>query len=465
MSSKILLLFLSCLLLCHFSQTNRAYKPIQQHYSFFPPFYEQLSHWDFTGSAKSFQDYIQLTNDERHQQGLIFHKTATNFKYWEAEIEFKIHGSTDDGADGMAFWYTKERNEIGPVFGSKNQFNGLGIFLDTHDNDRNKNNPFVQAMIGDGKKAYDANLDGSTTSAGQCSAEFRNSDQKTKLLITYLDETLTVKINFHGRKSYSNCIYLENIQLPTGYYFGLSAATGLLYDNHEIHKFIVKDLTPNESDKMYSEIYEEDSSKTEEKEKIFIKYKELEQYLRKLINEKQYLIDLENKNQQEAEEEIYQYFLKITDQYDQLSSKLTNLLEFVDFHSRNQPSVTSIHLYLRDLDTTILENSEDITMIVKQTEKMSNFFNNDVIKKNQNFKDNLDQFVQEANDLQNVVQHMIDEQELLETDIRRETGNINSNITKKKYLTFWIFFFLCQIIFLIFIWYWRNEEKQKKKVL
>ncbi|KAJ6228593.1 vesicular mannose-binding lectin [Anaeramoeba flamelloides] len=465
MSSKILLLFISCLLLCHFSQTNRAYKPIQQHYSFFPPFYEQLPHWDFTGSAKSFQDYIQLTTDEQHQQGLIFHKTLAAFKYWEAEIEFKIHGSTDDGADGMAFWYTKERNEIGTVFGSKNQFTGLGIFLDTHDNDRNKNNPFVQAMIGDGEKTYETNLDGSTTSAGQCSAEFRNSNYKTKLLITYLDETLTVKINFNGRKSYSKCIYLENIQLPTGYYFGLSAATGLLYDNHEIHKFIVKDLTPNESDKKYSIFSEEDPTKKEEKEKIFSKYNELEQYLKKLINEKQYLIDLENKNQQEAEEEIYQYFLKITDQYEQLTSKLTTMLEFVDFHSKNQPTGTSIHLSLQDLDTTISENNEDITMIVKQIEKMSNFFNDDIVKKNQDFKDNLDQFVKEANDLQNVVQHMVDEQELLETDIRRETGSIHSDITKKRHLTFWIFFFLCQIIFLIFIWYWKHEEKQKIKVL
>ena len=33
-------------------------------------------------------------------------------------------------------WLTKDRLSPGPVFGSKDNFNGLGIFFDTYDNER-----------------------------------------------------------------------------------------------------------------------------------------------------------------------------------------------------------------------------------------------------------------------------------------------------------------------------------------
>ena len=34
--------------------------------------------------------------------------------------------------DGLAIWLTKERMVNGPVFGSIDYFQGLGIFLDTY---------------------------------------------------------------------------------------------------------------------------------------------------------------------------------------------------------------------------------------------------------------------------------------------------------------------------------------------
>ena len=34
--------------------------------------------------------------------------------------------------DGLAIWLTKDRMATGPVFGSIDYFQGLGIFLDTY---------------------------------------------------------------------------------------------------------------------------------------------------------------------------------------------------------------------------------------------------------------------------------------------------------------------------------------------
>ncbi len=54
---------------------------------------------------------------------------------WELLVSFKVHGSTGEMyGDGLALWYTKEPSQLGPVFGSKDYFHGLGIFLDTYCN-------------------------------------------------------------------------------------------------------------------------------------------------------------------------------------------------------------------------------------------------------------------------------------------------------------------------------------------
>ena len=52
-------------------------------------------------------------------------------------------------------WYTKTRAEEGPVFGSTDNWNGLGIFFDSFDNDGLHNNPYVSVMLNDGTKSYD----------------------------------------------------------------------------------------------------------------------------------------------------------------------------------------------------------------------------------------------------------------------------------------------------------------------
>lgn len=50
-------------------------------------------------------------------------------------VHYKIYGSGRTiAADGMAFWYTRTKMVPGPVFGSKDLFEGLGVFLDTYKN-------------------------------------------------------------------------------------------------------------------------------------------------------------------------------------------------------------------------------------------------------------------------------------------------------------------------------------------
>ena len=70
----------------------------------------------------------------------------------------------------MAIWFTKERASAGPVFGSLDNFEGLGIFFDTYKNNRPGTQfPYVMAMLGDGKTSYNKDTDGKENELAGCS--------------------------------------------------------------------------------------------------------------------------------------------------------------------------------------------------------------------------------------------------------------------------------------------------------
>lgn len=76
----------------------------------------------------------------------------------------------------MAIWVAKDRALPGPVFGSKDKFNGLGIFLDTYANGKHSFSfPRVVGMVGDGQTSYDHDTDGEKNKVGACTVSFHAS--------------------------------------------------------------------------------------------------------------------------------------------------------------------------------------------------------------------------------------------------------------------------------------------------
>ncbi len=88
----------------------------------------------------------------------------------QIEVEFKIHGQGNLHGDGMAIWLTKQRGTTGPVFGSADKFEGLGVFIDTYKNQRpGVVFPYVMAMVGNASVTYDKEHDGKDNEIAGCS--------------------------------------------------------------------------------------------------------------------------------------------------------------------------------------------------------------------------------------------------------------------------------------------------------
>ncbi len=134
----------------------------------------------------------------------------------------------------------------GPVFGSTDRFEGLGIFFDTYKNNRPGTVfPYVMAMVGDGSKSYDKSNDGKENEFMGCSARgIRGASVPTKAKLTYFrDKSLRLELQYKSEDSWELCFETsEPPTIPSVAYLGFSAETGELSDNHDIISVSTKNL-------------------------------------------------------------------------------------------------------------------------------------------------------------------------------------------------------------------------------
>ncbi|RCI15238.1 hypothetical protein L249_6468 [Ophiocordyceps polyrhachis-furcata BCC 54312] len=209
---------------------------------------ELQSRWfDFGGDTIVRTDsYIRLTSDRASQSGWLFSRVPLTATNWEIEVEFHISGKHNLYGDGLAMWVTKQRGQPGPVFGSADRFEGLGIFIDTYKNNRpGVVFPYVMAMVGDGHASYDKNNDGKETELAGCSARgLRSPTMPTKLRLTYIqDKQLRLELQYKVEGEWELCFETQQPPtLPNVAYLGFSAETGELSDNHDIISVSAKNL-------------------------------------------------------------------------------------------------------------------------------------------------------------------------------------------------------------------------------
>lgn len=87
--------------------------------------------------------------------------------------------------------------------------------------------------------------DGTTQAVAGCLRDFRNKPFPTRARIEYYQNILTVLFNngmTNNEQDYEMCFRAENVYLPKNGYFGISAATGGLADDHDVIHFLTNSL-------------------------------------------------------------------------------------------------------------------------------------------------------------------------------------------------------------------------------
>uniref|UniRef100_V5GWJ2 Protein ERGIC-53 n=1 Tax=Anoplophora glabripennis TaxID=217634 RepID=V5GWJ2_ANOGL len=248
--NSIFLLFLLYLINLIGAYLVHVHRKFEYKYSFKPPYLAQkdgsVPFWEYGGNAIASSENVRIAPSLRSQKGAIWTKQPINFEWWDVDIAFRITGRGRIGADGLAFWYTQSKGAYdGDVFGSSDKWVGLGLFFDSFDNDNKHNNPYIMAVVNDGTKQFDHQNDGTTQQLAGCLRDFRNKPFPTRAKIEYYQNTLTVLFHngmTNNDKDYEVCLRAENVHLPKNGYFGISAATGGLADDHDVIHFLTNSL-------------------------------------------------------------------------------------------------------------------------------------------------------------------------------------------------------------------------------
>jgi hypothetical protein len=112
-----------------------------------------LHYWRLVGDARVMDDRVRLVPDRQSKTGSVWNTIPNTFENWEIVARIQVSGQSTLGADGMAFWYV-DNPDPGETdfFGYHEEFNGVGIIIDTYDNDNSGDHPMVVGVFNDGKK-------------------------------------------------------------------------------------------------------------------------------------------------------------------------------------------------------------------------------------------------------------------------------------------------------------------------
>jgi len=219
-----------------------------------------LPYWTVEGDAFANDDFIRLVPDRQSKKGAVWNTNPLHFNNWEIIFRARIHGVSKIGADGLAFWLTDEPGITGDFFGFKDIFRGIGVVIDTYDNDNTGFHPVAMVLLNDGTKKYEHKhekrqaketlhfVDGvpPPVEIGSCHFPIRNLANTFLVKVTYHDSLLKVFTDTTGKgEKYDECLAAENVYIPIGYHLGFTAATGHLADNHDLYGFTIRNLDPN----------------------------------------------------------------------------------------------------------------------------------------------------------------------------------------------------------------------------
>ncbi|CAI9732606.1 protein ERGIC-53-like isoform X2 [Octopus vulgaris] len=277
---------------------------------------KSIPFWEYGGDAIAGDENIRVTTSLKSKKGWVWTKNPVPHDNWVIEVTFRVTGRGRVGADGLAIWYTLDKAVEGPVFGNMDKWNGMGLFFDSFDNDGQRNNPYILVMLNNGTREYDHMNDGHDQQLGGCLRDFRNKPFPLKARVEYYKNSLTVFIHngmSSNQNEYELCLRAEGIHLPKNGFFGVTAATGGLADDHDVMAFLTHSMhAPADQMDTGTKVSEDEKKKLDEEFKEY--YKKLEQAKEDFKKENpdkakdEYDIDVDKWFESQGERELKQIF-------------------------------------------------------------------------------------------------------------------------------------------------------------
>ncbi|XP_062944502.1 protein ERGIC-53-like [Cynocephalus volans] len=200
--------------------------------------------WSHHGDAILGLEEVRLAPSMRNRRGAVWSRASVLFSAWEVEVQMRVTGPGRRGAQGMAVWYTQDRGQVGSVLGGLASWDGIGIFFNSSAEDT-QSSPAIRVLASDGYTRYEQLGDRASWELGSCHRDFRNRPYPFRARITYWGQRLRVSLNsglIPGDPD-EVCVDVGPVLLAPGGFFGVSAATSILADDHDVLSFLTFSLS------------------------------------------------------------------------------------------------------------------------------------------------------------------------------------------------------------------------------
>ncbi|XP_032449478.1 protein ERGIC-53-like isoform X4 [Lynx canadensis] len=200
--------------------------------------------WSHHGDAILGLEAVRLAPSMRNRSSAVWSRAPVPFSAWEVHVQMRVTGPGRRGAQGMAVWYTRGRGQVGSVLEGLASWDGIGILFDSSTEDT-QNSPIIRVLASDAHTRYEPRGDAASGVLGSCRRDFRNLPNPLRVRITYWGQRLRVSLNSGLAPNDLDevCVDVGPLLLAPGGFFGVSAATGTLADDHDILSFLTFSLS------------------------------------------------------------------------------------------------------------------------------------------------------------------------------------------------------------------------------
>lgn len=165
-----------------------------------------------------------------NQRGAIWAEKNLHETEWVADVDLRANGP-ERGGGNLNIWLTKEgEQQVGTSsIYTVGKFEGLALVVDAHGG----SGGMLRAFLNDGSIDYSTRTSVDELAFGHCLYSYRNLGRPSQVKLRQSRNNFKVEID--GRL----CFESDKVSLPSGYTFGVTAATPDNPDSFEIFKLVV----------------------------------------------------------------------------------------------------------------------------------------------------------------------------------------------------------------------------------
>ncbi|OAA68128.1 lectin family integral membrane [Niveomyces insectorum RCEF 264] len=166
-----------------------------------------------------------------NQRGGAWATMSLDHPHWVADVDFRVSGP-ERGGGNLNIWLVKDGlHDIGmsSVY-TAGRFEGLVLVLDVSGS---QSTGSLRGYLNDGIKEFRSLTGIDSLAFGHCDFSYRNLGRPSQIKIQQTNRSFRVDIDGNF------CFASDDVFIPTGYHFGITAASAEVPDSMEIFKFVV----------------------------------------------------------------------------------------------------------------------------------------------------------------------------------------------------------------------------------